>query len=146
MTMETIATEAQNRFDYWIMNKWNVLPTDQRYLDLTEEQKDFLWENFLIDNPEVKKRIANRFYDPEFDAEWDKLVAEEEANVDTTKDSEPEFDSSDDLNGYSDLESVYKDFLDTRKDLSMPNGLDRVLKQIPKDNVEKDGDWEEVDD
>lgn len=143
--MKEIVKEAQNRFDWWILKTWNVLPTDERYINLTEEQKEFLWENFLLDHPEIQKKLENRFYDPDFDKEWEKLGNgdEEEEKAETSDD----FDEAED--DYSELEAVYSDFLASREDLSIPDKLAelRAKQNAPIDmsNV-SDDEWEEVDD
>jgi len=109
------------------MKEWRVLPTDPRFLDLTAEQKDFLWDNYLIDHPEIEKKIRNRFDDEEFDKEWDTLDGDTPENAQER--------SQDDVNsseGNSDQESfgneikAYESFLNERKDLELPDVYERL--------------------
>lgn len=147
--MKEIVKEAQNRFDYWIMEKWQVLPTDERFLNLTEEQRDFLWENFLLDHPEIQKQLENRFYDPEFDKEWEKLDKEEDQDT-NSEDLEGAETVEDEFIGFED---VYKEFLDSHEDLSIEDKVSELRDKIeqnldnPIDLSSLDYDeWEEVDD
>jgi len=60
----------------WLINKYNVLPTDERYLNLTVEQRALLWESFLLSNPQIQKAIdreQNKIHDEEFEKEWQQL-------------------------------------------------------------------------
>lgn len=61
------------------MEKWEVLPTDPRYMDLTEEQMDLLFYHYertlpgkwkTNNNPEVDEEGPEYYFDPDFDAEW----------------------------------------------------------------------------
>lgn len=50
------------------MDKWKVLPTESRFQDLTEEQLDYLYENWLrLNPPKQKPRAAAE--DPDYEAE-----------------------------------------------------------------------------
>lgn len=57
--MSEIAKSSTARFDWWVQTKFGVLPTDSRFLDLTEEQKDLMYEHFIIDNPTTKEQPDN---------------------------------------------------------------------------------------
>lgn len=50
-----------------MQTSFRVLPTDERFKALTEEQKFLLWENHLVDHPEIEKRMAEVFEDPEYE-------------------------------------------------------------------------------
>jgi len=50
---------------WWIQKKWNVLPTDPRFLELTEEQMDLLQRHYLKDHPEL---VVERYEDPDYAA------------------------------------------------------------------------------
>jgi len=68
--MREIARLPQARFDWWIQKTFNVLPTDSRFLDLTSEQKELIYEHLLIDNPDLAKN-SESYYDPEFEDLWE---------------------------------------------------------------------------
>ncbi|MNW28257.1 hypothetical protein D3C74_50790 [compost metagenome] len=142
--MQEIVKDSQNRFDYWIMEKWNVLPTDPRFLALTEEQKDWLWENFLLSNPEVKRKIDNRFHDPDFDRAWEELGGKEVEETETYEEA-AESRNSEEEDEYGDLELAYKGFLAERKDMAVPDKFSQVMEQLGT-SESKETDWEEVDD
>lgn len=60
------------------MKTWKVLPTDPRYQELTAEQRELLWEDFLLDHPDIAKEVENKVvYDDEFDQLWEELDQEE---------------------------------------------------------------------
>lgn len=67
--IKKIADNPEIKFDLWLMKRFNVLPTDERFLNLTYEQRELLWEDYLNDHPEIRKRIEN--YDPEFEKVWE---------------------------------------------------------------------------
>ena len=109
------------------MKEWKVLPTDPRFLELTSEQKDFLWDNFLIDNPEIEKKLKNRFDDEEFDEEWDKL--DEDTPEDSQEHSQDVVNSSEgnsDSEGFETEIKAYESFLNERKDLELPDVYERL--------------------
>ena len=65
-----------------------MLPTESRFLDLTEEQLELMYQHYLIDNPPKAEKTNSAhdpeyeeppeaFYDPDFDEEWEKLGKEE---------------------------------------------------------------------
>ena len=130
--MRAIAEESDNRFDWWIMKTFNVLPTDERFRELTTFQRDFIWENFLLDNPEIEAKLkkANED-DPDFNREWEELDKEEK-RVEEDVDSDV-------------AEKAFEDYL-KNNDLDIPD-VDEILRRkgivLPKAN-EVD-DWEEVD-
>jgi len=94
--MTEIAKSDQARFEWWIQTKWQVLPTDPRYLDLTEEQKDLMFEHYKLDNTDTVTHKAGEvneegaviepehFDDPDFDKEWANFVNDSE---DSTEES-----------------------------------------------------------
>lgn len=52
-----------------MQTKFQVLPTDSRYTDLTEEQLDLMWEHYLLDNPPQEPKGTQ-------DSEYDTAEAE----------------------------------------------------------------------
>jgi hypothetical protein len=67
--IKEIAKSPKARFEWWVQTKFNVLPTDSRYIDLTEEQLDLMWEHYLIDNPPPEPQGIQ-------DTEYDKAEAD----------------------------------------------------------------------
>lgn len=137
--MKEIARESDNRFDWWIMKQFQVLPTDERFINLTEEQKELIWQHYLLDNPEIAKKVSQ--FDPEFEEEWNSLGKDEET-------SKPE-ETYEDI----DIEQSMEEFLKERPEMSLPeNYIEQKLKERginlekPKDNKPTTEEWEEVDD
>lgn len=135
------------------MQKFNVLPTDERFLSLTEEQKEFIWENYLLDNPDLKKKLQNRFHDSEFDEIWDNL---EKAPSEDAQDGSVVSEEDNTEEDYSDVVSNYNEFLEENDSLSLPDYREVLAKKGIKLNEEEvevdlssvdieDEDWEEVD-
>lgn len=66
------------------------MPTDERFMNLTEEQMDLIYEHYKIDNPPPKssadpdfnneevEAVDEHFVDPDFDEVWDTLEQTEE--------------------------------------------------------------------
>jgi hypothetical protein len=135
--MREIVREPSNRFDWWIMKTFNVLPTDERYLSLTSEQKDFIWENFLVDHPEDEKKIKNKMFDPDFDEEWEALGKEKSDGDDSDV-----MDDIDDDDDFSDIQTNYAKFLKSRPDLELE--VETQKKEAPTPSDKKTEDWEEV--
>jgi len=137
--MQEIIKEPSNRFDYWIMREWKVLPTSPEFQNLTSDQKEFLWENFLLDNPEISKRLANRFVDEDFDKEFEKT---EKAAVE----AQDAYESKTDQDEIDAIEESYSRF--TEQDGDLPDYRE-VLKAkgivLDNEKLEDDDDWEEVD-
>jgi hypothetical protein len=68
--LKEIAQLSEARFDWWIQKNFQVLPTDDRFTNLTLEQKDLMYEHFLLDNPELTKKDT-KARDDSFDEEYD---------------------------------------------------------------------------
>ncbi|MBD1372592.1 hypothetical protein IC620_09520 [Hazenella sp. IB182357] len=73
LSMRQIASHPEIRFDLWIMKQFQVLPTDPRYLSLTQEQRDLLWEGFLLDHPEIEKKMEQTMQDDDFEQAYQAL-------------------------------------------------------------------------
>lgn len=137
MPIAEIAKEPEIRFDLWIMKTWKVLPTDPRYLDLTEEQRELLWEDFLIDHPEIREEINKRgkVYDDDFDELWeslDKLENTSEGDWEVIEDTDVDVDA---------VSDNFKAFIEEKNlDIQYDPSVERLLKSSPAD------EWEEVDD
>jgi hypothetical protein len=57
-----------------VQNTFKVLPTDERFKALTDEQVGLMYESFLLDHPEAAK-AAEVFRDPGYeDSEKELLV------------------------------------------------------------------------
>lgn len=136
MTIKEIAKLPESRFETWIWKTWNVLPTDDRYLTLTEEQRMLLYEDFLLDHPEVAKEIEKqKTYDPDFDQEWEKLMAE------TESDEINDFD--DDFYEFKDVEETFKNFV---KEHNLQTASDQKIQIKNRKLYESDNEeWEEVE-
>jgi len=121
------------------MKQWKVLPTDQRYLDLTDEQRELLWEDFLLDNPDIARKIEAQTQDPEFEKDWENLDNES-----------PEEASEEDE--WEDISDKLDEFIESKGlDLEVNPEVEEILKRAQAESVEKekqklaDFDWEEVD-
>lgn len=137
VTLKELAKLPESRFEAWIWKTWNVLPTDERYLNLTEEQRKILWEDFLLDHPEISKEInKQKTYDPDFDKEWEKLMAEAES------DAIDDFD--DDFSEFKDVEEAFQSFVE-QHDLHTES--DEKLKQRLENRklYNSEEEWEEVE-
>ena len=85
--MEGIAQQGEARFLWWIQKTFHVLATDTRFLDLTEEQLELMYQHYLLDNPQTSNTKEDtggthdpdylepdkRYHDPDFDEEWDNI-------------------------------------------------------------------------
>jgi hypothetical protein len=56
-----------------VIDRWKVLPTDQRFKDLTEEQIIGLQEQFFLDHPELEKEL---FVDPNYEQAEKEMLAD----------------------------------------------------------------------
>lgn len=99
-TIKDIAFSEESRFLWGIQKYFRVLPTDPRFLSLTTEQLDLMYENMLIDQgrydkngnlktdkkpidkdfdePSASKQGTTEYFDPEFEELWNEV--EEEHN------------------------------------------------------------------
>ena len=75
------------RFQWWVQKTFNVLPTDSRFTDLTEEQLDLMFQHYLLDAKPVKTKKSaedpdyeepEHYDDPDFEAEWKKAEDEDQ--------------------------------------------------------------------
>lgn len=142
--MKEIAQHPENRFDTWILKTWRVLPTNPDFINLTEEQRELLWQDYLIDNPDVAKKIEQA-NDTDFQDEWNKMDKDNPDAVD--------FESE----GYEiDLSAKMDKFVqETNLDIDRSPRAKELLKQMqdkqnqPEEDSGKivlnSADWEEVD-
>ena len=95
--MTEIAKISEARFQWWVQKTFNVLPTDSRYLDLTMEQLDLMYEHFLLDNP-LPNEGNNKARDGDYDKEYSSTDRETDEDVPNIPDNEsfsdPDFDSA----------------------------------------------------
>lgn len=122
------------------MKTWKVLPTNPDFQNLTEEQKTWLWEDYLLDNPEVAKKIAEQ-QDEDFNKEWDKL---DEGVEETTPEVEEEFEEV--TNNFE--EYVKSNNLEVEYSEATQALLSKIKEkddQNPTPNP-LDDDWEEIED
>jgi len=54
-----------------------VLPTDERYLNLTSEQIELEFQHYIMDNPDKFKEV---YTDPEYE-EWERKTSEEDEKL-----------------------------------------------------------------
>lgn len=120
------------------MKTFNVLPTDERFLNLTAEQKEFLWQNYLLDHPEIERKINGKIYDPDFEKEWESMDVET-TEEDAKKDGEAQELYVPEDEDFSAVEESFAKFLEERPDLKIDEDK---LQQLVNDPEE----WEEVDD
>jgi hypothetical protein len=74
---------------WWVQKTFQVLPTDERFKALTQEQLDILWEQYLLDHPDIEKKTEEVFHDPDYEtAEAD--LKTDMRSLDAQKDIEPE--------------------------------------------------------
>lgn len=120
------------------MKTFRVLPTDSRYQDLTKEQRELLWEDFLLDHPEIAEKVENKIYDDGFDAEWEALEKIGAPSEDPEESKEHE--------DYEEEEVIAQNFRqfveETGLDIEYHPEVQRLLNQ-QKPLVEDD--WEEVE-
>ena len=64
--IKELAETPLAKFEYWIQDKFNVLPTDPRFTDLTEEQLDLLYAHRQRENaPDRNPAYTDSDYDRE---------------------------------------------------------------------------------
>lgn len=85
--LQEIAKTNQARFEWWVQKTFSVLPTDDKFLNLTEEQMDLMYEHFKLDHPELQKQEDNKARDSDYDNEQDGIPAQEHFE-------DPEFDKA----------------------------------------------------
>ena len=121
------------------MKTWKVLPTNPDFQNLTDEQKTWLWEDYLLDNPEVAKKIAEQ-QDEDFNKEWDKL---DEGVDETTPEVEEEFEEV--TNNFE--EYVKSNNLEVQYSEATQAILSKIKEQDDQNPTPNplDGDWEEIE-
>jgi hypothetical protein len=106
LTIQELANTPRAKFEFWVQEKWNVLPTDQRFIDLTEEQLALLFAQYqrvsapapnntsardgdypdgASDDPNVN---TQKYVDPDFEKEWENLALPTDTEGDEPKDWE----------------------------------------------------------
>lgn len=108
------------------MKEWKVLPTDPRFLELTQEQKEFLWDNFLIDHPEIEKKLNSRQEDEEFDKEWETLDDTSQEAQGHSQDVLGADEGKPSGDGLEPEIEAYQRFLEKRTDLELPDVYERL--------------------
>ena len=135
--MKEIAQNPENRFDTWILKTWRVLPTNPDFINLTEEQREWLWQDYLLDNPEIAKKIAEA-NDTEFQEEWDKMDKEN-----------PDEEFREESYGI-DIAEKFNEFVketeidDIQRSPAAQAILDK-MKEKQSEAINNNPDWEEVD-
>lgn len=116
-----------------------MLPTSPDFLNLTEEQREYLWDNFLLDNPKIEQQLKNRFDDPDFDEEWNAM----EVGSESDEENEDDFD---------DVEQSVGAYFEESEALDMPSVYERLKAkgikipqsgETPVVTSDKIEDWEE---
>lgn len=140
MTVEKIVQDPNNRLDWWVMKTFNVLPTSEEFMNLTGMQKEFIYQNYLEDNPKLKSKIQNVQYDDDFNEEWDKLAPKEgsEGSEDAI---EEDYGEDDEI--LAELAQKAYSELQDNEDTAMEPARERLKKYSLK-TADVD-DWEEVD-
>ncbi len=75
--MKEIAKLPHQRKLWWIRSYYRVLPTDERYLNLTPEQIELEFQHYIMDNPDKFKEV---YTDPEYE-EWERKTSEEDEKL-----------------------------------------------------------------
>jgi hypothetical protein len=88
LNLKSIAKLPQSRIDWWIQSTFKILPTDQRFKDLTAEQMELMQEHFIIDHPELAK-TAESFRDPGYEKAEHNLTTIDDDRAEKAK-AEPE--------------------------------------------------------
>lgn len=148
VTLKEIARHPDNLFDYWICKEFKVLPSSPDFQNLTQLQKDMLYEQYLAFNPEIAKQHERKAVqqDEEFDEIWE---AEETPEViaDNSVVVESSFDDFAEDAGLAEENIPYSD--------AAKNILARIEKKLSESGErtetqlsveDNDDDWEEVDD
>ena len=150
--MKQIAQTERAKFEYWIQEKWTVLPTDPRYTDLTEEQIDLLYEQYIRLHPpptppEQDGKARDEDYDMDSDLVegYDPEQAKEDGRLplaDSESFSDPDFDEEwDRIDEVSDSDIVPENSSD--EDFQGTDEGDFIPMESPID-LEDDDEWEEV--
>lgn len=145
--MKEIAKTPQARFEWYIQNKFSVLPTDSRWTDLTQEQLDLMMEHFLLDNPPKVSAYTDADYDKEEDKVegYDGQKAKEEGRLpiqDHESYNDPDFDAE-----WNTQDEVSNSDIVGEK--SSEDNFE-ILGETPDDDIKKGIDlnkadeWEEV--
>lgn len=103
-------------------------------------QKEFIWQNYLEDNPKLKSQINNVQYDAEFNDEWDKL-----APSNGQEDGEDNFEDEyvDEDENLLEMAKQAHEMLQENEETKMESARDRLKRANVK--VDDVNDWEEVD-
>lgn len=103
-------------------------------------QKEFLWQNYLADNPKLKSKIENVQYDDDFNEEWDKLDPSADSQQSELNDEDEYLEDDELLNEMA--KKAYEE-LQENDNTKMEPARDRLKKaNIKIDDVT---DWEEED-
>jgi hypothetical protein len=78
LNLKEIARLPQSRAEWWVQSTFKVLPTDQRYKDLTDEQIGTMQEHYLLDHPELAKK-AEVYADPGYEDAEKTLTVDDRA-------------------------------------------------------------------
>lgn len=130
--IKDIVKDPDIMFDLWIMRTWNVLPTDERFQNLTREHKMLLWEDYLLQNPQIAKKIEDS--DPEFEKEWESL----EGEIDSL---ESDYEEDEDV-----IAEKFEEFVKEKGlDMELKPGTLEILKSKAPEFLADDDEWEEVE-
>ncbi len=148
LSLKQIAETTQAKFEYWIQDKWNVLPTDPRYRELTEEQLDLLFIHYQRLNPPPEEKEDNKARDEDYDAEDAKSEAHESSDNESGRlpiqDFEHYEDPDFDAEWNSEDEEEYdSDIIDENPPLDDFEEVGEAETIDTKSDMIKD-DWEEV--
>lgn len=136
--MKEIAQHPENRFDTWILKTWRVLPTNPDFINLTEEQREWLWQDYLLDHPEIAKKIAEA-NDTEFQEEWDKMD-KENPDSESFKEENYDIDLADKFNKF-----VKETKMDEIQRSPQAQAILDKMNDKKSEVVINPSDWEEVD-
>lgn len=140
--IKEIARDPDMRFDAWILKKWQILPSNPDFLNLTLEQKKWLWEDYLLDNPDVQRKI-DEAQDEEFQKEWNELDSEEptvnyDEEFEDISDQLDELFDGDDIERSEEAERILAN-LDTERSFDNTD-----WEEVMDEELSEDPDWEEV--
>lgn len=123
------------------------MPTSPDFLNLTDEQREFMWDSYLLDNPELDRKLRETTISEDreaFENEWNSLD-----EIDTK--GESEFNEEEATNVISELHSEFENDPDlpTIEERLRKRGINYSGLENNQDNLGTPDpeDWEEeVDD
>lgn len=149
-----IAKDPDVRFNLWICKQFKVLPTSPDFQNLTFEMREVLWEDYLLDNPKLARKVEMNntvMRDDEFDEIWDDKNTEDiqlDENIEV-----PILPDEDDIE-YSQYGRNVLDRIQKNQEKQLKEEVEESLTDDEKrirniygytEESDDNGDWEEID-